>query len=60
MEEIFLRQEAARFRRLAAPVRDADLRRRLLAMAMRFETQAARLESAAANPREIRSLSDVD
>jgi hypothetical protein len=60
MEEIFLRQEAARFRRLAASVRDVDLRQRLLAMATRFDTQAARFEQPASNSHQIRSLSGVE
>jgi hypothetical protein len=46
MKETLMRQEAERFRRLAASIRDLDLRRRLLTMAERLELQAARSESA--------------
>jgi len=50
METSLIRQEAERFRRLAASIRDLDLRQRLLTMADRLDLQAMRSEEAEATP----------
>jgi len=50
MEKSLIRQEAERFRRLAASIRDLDLRQRLLTMADRLDLQAMRLEESEAPP----------
>jgi hypothetical protein len=54
METSLIRQEAERFRRLAASIRDLDLRQRLLTMADRLDLQAMRLEEEEASPRRRR------
>ena len=46
MDHFLIRREAERFRRLAASIRDLDLRQRLLTMADRLDRQAARSEAA--------------
>ena len=62
METSLIRQEAERFRRLAASIRDLDLRQRLLTMADRLDLQAMRLEESEAEvpPRSRRKRTGVE